>query len=215
MAAVRIGVIDDHPFMEEVIAALFPGDSDVRVVGFGATVDELLQAFPSLEIAVLDLRLRDGSSPVQNIRRLREAGARVVVYTSGESAFLLRAAARIGADSIVHKTDDPARLRVAIERVIKGAPHLTIDLATAIESDPALADAGLSMREREVLGLYADGLTNRAVANETGLSEHTVEKYITNIRRKYEGVNRQTRSRVDLYRRAVEDGMLPEPGLPR
>ncbi len=70
-----------------------------------------------------------------------------------------------------------------------------------------LQDARLSPREQEVLSLYASGETAVSVAQRTGLSRETVADYVTRIRKKYAEAGRPAHSRVDLYRRAIEDGL--------
>ncbi|WP_297084080.1 response regulator transcription factor, partial [uncultured Demequina sp.] len=77
-----------------------------------------------------------------------------------------------------------------------------------IDADAAISDARLSDREQEVLSMYASGETAASVAASLGISRGTVADYVKAIRRKYEAVGREAASRVDLYRRAVEDGIL-------
>jgi two-component system response regulator DevR len=91
-------------------------------------------------------------------------------------------------------------------------PRCCSEWAAALDGDPDLADAGLSPREREVLSLYAAGAKAPLVASHTGLSELTVVDYIRRVRSKYEKVGRPANTKIDLYKRALEDGILPIPG---
>jgi two-component system response regulator DevR len=63
-----------------------------------------------------------------------------------------------------------------------------------------------------VLSLYAAGAKAPLVASRTGLSELTVVDYIRRVRSKYERVGRPASTKIDLYKRALEDGILPIPG---
>ena len=73
----------------------------------------------------------------------------------------------------------------------------------------SFADAQLSSRERDVLRLYAAGLPLKAVAERLGVAYSTAKENITRIRVKYVEVGRPAPTKVDLLRRAVEDGILP------
>lgn len=73
----------------------------------------------------------------------------------------------------------------------------------------AVTPPRLSSREREVVALFAKGHTERQVARELGVQETTVQQYLARARLKYDVVDRPARTRIDLYRRAVEDGLLP------
>lgn len=83
-----------------------------------------------------------------------------------------------------------------------------MEWASAVDGDKAFADAQLSGREREVLRLYATGLPLKAVAERLGVAYSTAKENITRIRVKYVEVGRPAPTKVDLLRRAVEDGIL-------
>ena len=87
--------------------------------------------------------------------------------------------------------------------------------AAAIDGDPDLGDVGLSPRQLEVLELYASGEKLDRVARLTGLAPQTVNDYLQRIRQKYAEAGRPAPTKTDLYKRAVEDGLLPIPERPR
>ena len=99
-----------------------------------------------------------------------------------------------------------AAIAAALRAAASGDAVATIEWAAAIDADPRLGDARLSPKEREVLALYASGEKSVSVAHAAGLSEKTVAEYVRRIRMKYAAVGRPAVSRVDLYKRAVEDG---------
>jgi DNA-binding CsgD family transcriptional regulator len=95
-------------------------------------------------------------------------------------------------------------------RAGSGETIATTDWAAALDADSELADAKLSAREREILALYASGEKAQSVAYRTGLSRDTVANYISRIRVKYANVGRPAHTKVDLHRRAIEDGLMPD-----
>ena len=83
------------------------------------------------------------------------------------------------------------------------------DWASALDADEDFVARHLTSTEAGVLTYYASGATSGVVAREMDLSLATVNTYVTRIRNKYRAAGRPVHSRVDLFRRAVEDGLLP------
>ena len=150
---------------------------------------------PTGAVVVLDLRLNDDSSPRDNITALSGAGHPVVVYTSAENPCLVREAIAAGALAIVRKSAPVDELGPA--------------WASALDADEDFVARHLTSTEAGVLTYYASGATSGVVAREMDLSLATVNTYVTRIRNKYRAAGRPVHSRVDLFRRAVEDGLLP------
>jgi DNA-binding CsgD family transcriptional regulator len=97
----------------------------------------------------------------------------------------------------------------AIETVATGQVLNNLEWASAIDADNDFAKAQLGRRERDVLHLYASGLPLKAVAAQLGIAHSTAREYLDRIRVKYVEVGRPAPTKVDLLRRAVEDGILP------
>lgn len=207
----RIGLVDDHEVVESGVCALLATCSDLDLVAVAPTVSRLLGQAGSLDLVMLDLRLADGTNPEHNVRALRRAGAHVLVFTVGDEPALVRSAARAGALGVVRKSKPLDVLLSALRTAVTGAAVMSTEFATALDGDPSIANAGLSAREREVLALYASGEKSQRVASLTGLALPTVKEYVDRIRAKYAHVDRSAPTKVDLYRRAVEDGLLPAP----
>lgn len=74
---------------------------------------------------------------------------------------------------------------------------------------PAAAAVVPTTREAEVLGLYLSGLAAKQVAHRLGLKESTVKEYLRRVRARYAAAGRPASTRMELYFRAVEDGLLP------
>ncbi len=209
---VRVSLVDDHEIVSLAIARVLEQAASLEYWGVAATVDELLLRDPHPDLVLLDLRLADGSSPIGNVDKLTTAGATVVAFTSGENPYLVRLAARSAVVGIVRKSAPLATLLETLEAAAHGNIVMSADWAAAIDSDPSLDDVQLSPREVEVLALLATGAKSFAISSSLGIAVSTVDDYIQRIRAKYARIGRPAFTRIDLYKRALEDGFLPLPG---
>ncbi|AFR50324.1 response regulator receiver [Gordonia sp. KTR9] len=207
---VRVGMVDDHRSPIWGIERVLDPIADISLVCAASTVDGVLGGMP-LDVVLLDLRLDDGTTPRENVTTLSAAGVATVVYTSGEHPALLRSAARAGALGVVLKSADESVIIDAIRSAARGRAVLTTEWAAAIDGDPELAAVDLSPQLQKVLALYASGETSARVGAALGVSAETVNEYLKRIRQKYADAGRPTHTKVDLFKRAVEDGWLPVP----
>ena len=205
---IRVGIVDDHPAILLGTSAMLDAQSDMRVVATGGTVQDLLAWGQSPDVVLLDLTLQDGSTPRDNVRAL--AGLTVVVYTASTEPAAIRAALSAGAAGIVLKTELATTLCETIRAAARGETVASAEWAAALDGDSEFVTARLTDREAEVLALYASGETADRVAALLFLSRQTVYKHIGRIRQKYAAVDRAAPTKVDLFRRAVEDGFVPE-----
>lgn len=186
----------------------------LNLVAAAPTVAELLDGGAELDLVILDLRLADGSSPTGNVADLHAAGLPTLVFTGAENPYLVRLAAKAGVLGVIRKSAPTAVVVDAVSAAAAGEQVVTTEWAAAIDGDPLLDAVGLSERQREVLALYASGEKADRVARMTGLSAGTVNDYLRRIRTKYRETGRPAETKIDLYRRAVEDGWLPVPERP-
>ncbi|ALJ21174.1 response regulator transcription factor [Microbacterium sp. No. 7] len=205
---IRIGIVDDHPAILVGTSNMISTQPDMQVVASASTVSGLLEWGVSIDVVLLDLSLADGSSIAENVRTLRPVVPAVLAYTAAVSPLQLRDAAQAGVDGIVMKTEELRGLCDAIRAVRNGQVPVSIDWAVALDSDAEFVSARLSAREREVLTLYASGETSERVAEALFISVQTVYQHVRRIRAKYAAVDRAAPTKVDLYRRAVEDGLV-------
>jgi len=210
-----IGVVEDHESVVLGLGAMLAAEPDLELVCAAPTVQELLARNVRLDLAILDLRLEDGSSPKSNVEQLRAAGIETLIFTGAENPYLVRSAARAGVLGVVRKSAPAAVVVEAIRTAASGGQVVSTDWAAAIDGDPDLGDVGLSPRQLEVLELYASGEKLDRVARLTGLAPQTVNDYLQRIRQKYAEAGRPAPTKTDLYKRAVEDGLLPIPERPR
>ena len=163
---------------------------------------------PTGAVVVLDLRLNDDSSPRDNITALSGAGHPVVVYTSAENPCLVREAIAAGALAIVRKSAPVDELVDAVRAAADGEAVPGPDWASALDADEDFVASRLSDLEARILAHYASGERSGSVARALNVSKNTVNTYIARIREKYRESGRPAESRVDLFRRAAEDGLL-------
>lgn len=207
----RIAHVDDHETVQLGFAFLIADQPDISLVTSVTSVDDLVPRLPELDLVVLDIRLSDGSTVERNLALLQQHDTRVLAFTAADNPSELRAASRAGVLGIVRKSESRETILEAIRSAAGGSTVPTTEWAAALDADPLLASAGLSPKEREVLALYASGDKSVTVAHRAGLSAATVAEYVRRIRHKYAMAGRPAATKVDLYKRAVEDGILPSP----
>lgn len=205
----RLGLVEDHALIVAGLRGILGQMPEVDSLVSGGTVDALIAQPPEPDLVLLDLRLADFSHPGDNVRRLHDLGCTVIAYTSGESPALLRDAARAGVAGILSKREPPETVVEAVRTGLRGEVVASSDWAAAIDSDLE-GTVDLTPRERDVLALYASGEKADTVARALGIARDTVLDHIRHIRQKYAAASRPAETKVDLYRRAVEDGILPE-----
>lgn len=208
---IRVGLIDDHETVLLGLRTMLEDAPDLQLTWAGVTVPEFLDAGVDIDLILLDLRLSDGSSPERNVEALRRTDIPVLAFTSAENPYHIRRAAQAGISGVLRKSESASAIVAAIRTAATGDTAPGLDWAAAIDGDPDLPSVGLSERQRDVLSLYASGEDAATVAATLCISPQTVQDYVARIRTKYAESGRPARSKMDLYKRAVEDGYLPIP----
>lgn len=137
-----------------------------------------------------------------------KTGALILAYTSADQSALIREASRAGVVGMIRKSAASSELVSAVTSAGRGEIIATAQWASALDSDQHFVNAHLSPRESEVLALYAAGETAERVATELFISRETVLDHIRRIRAKYARADRPAPTKVDLFRRAIEDGLI-------
>lgn len=207
----RIALVDDHDLVGLALRNLIDSSEELVFARHEQTVPAMTRIVRDSDLVLLDLSLRDGTTPDENVQALRRWGAHVLVLTSAENPYLVREASRTSALGIARKSLPSDDLLAAIRDAAEGRHVPTTEWASALDSDPGLTAAPLTEREREVLSLYASGMGAREVAAALWVSENTVNDHLRRIKGVYQRLGRPAPSKVDLYRRGIEDGFLPVP----
>ncbi|MEU3896775.1 response regulator transcription factor [Streptomyces sp. NPDC045251] len=186
---IKVLIVDDHQVVRRGLRTFLEVQDDIEVVGEAADgaqgVDRAEELKP--DVILMDVKM-PGMDGVDALRRLRELDnhARVLIVTSFTEQRTVVPALRAGAAGYVYKDVDPDALAGAIRSVHAGHILLQPEVAGALlaqeESGSGTGRAGaLTEREREVLGLIADGRSNREIARALVLSEKTVKTHVSNI----------------------------------
>ena len=199
----RVLVADDHPMIAAALDVLLRG-TDYELVGRARSGADALAQVQSLkpDILLLDVNMPDGSG-LDVLRRLREGrrAPATVLLTAGMEDSQLVAAEALDPDGIVLKTSDPAHLLECMQHVRNG--ERWVDPEVAERTRDAVARTArapsLTPRERELVELVRQGLRNRDIASQLGVTEGTVKVYLHAIFDKV-GVD----NRTELAMRAKE-----------
>jgi DNA-binding NarL/FixJ family response regulator len=207
---IRVAIVDDHEAVREGFRSVCERYG-FQLTALEASVDALLSRGEDFDtdVVVLDLSLADGSKPAENVSRLIEAGAKVLVFSIADKSSLVTDALRAGAAALIRKSQSMAELAEAIELVASNVEVNNTETSAVIDSDADFKlRAGLSAKEREVLSLYASGFTMRQVASQLQIKESTVKEHIDRVRGKYSSVGRPAPDKANLVLRAIEDGLI-------
>ncbi|MFD7709907.1 response regulator [Streptomyces sp. NPDC059786] len=205
---IRVFLLDDHEVVRRGLADLLDSEPDITVVGDADTAEHALVRGPALRphVAVLDIRLPDGDG-ISVCRELRSRMPELacLMLTSFDDEDALLDAIMAGASGYVLKQIKGSDLVSAVRTVASGQsmldPATTARLMRSLRADPAQPPAvpselaGLSPRERDILALIGDGLTNREIGEKLYLSEKTVKNHISRLLAKL-GVQRRVQAAV-------------------
>ncbi|MFG2663142.1 response regulator [Streptomyces sp. NPDC048387] len=187
---IRVLLVDDHQVVRRGLRTFLEVQEDIEVVGEAADGAEGTARAEELrpDVILMDVTM-PGTDGIEALRRLRDLGnpARVLVVTSFTEQRTVVPALRAGAAGYLYKDIDPDALAGAIRSVHAGHVLLQPEVAEALlaaqddQGAPAGRPGSLTEREREVLGLIADGRSNREIARALVLSEKTVKTHVSNI----------------------------------
>jgi len=210
---IRVAVADDHPMFRAGVVASLQGEEGIEIVG------EAADAGSALELArreLPDLMLLDIAMPGSGHEAARWITAscpttRIVMLTVSEDEDDLLEAMKAGASGYVLKGAGAGELGAVIRSVHAGevyvAPALAWGMLRELRTPRTSPYDALTDREREVLELVAEGLSNGEVGERLGLAEKTIKHYMTNILGKL-----QVRSRVEAALLVAREGLPPPRG---
>jgi two-component system NarL family response regulator len=197
---VRVLIADDHRLMREGTAALLAGDERIEVVGLAADGREAIELSERRRpnVALLDLNMPEVRG-IEACAAIRQGSpdTEVLILTVSEQEPDLFASLRVGAAGYLLKDIAPNELVEAVLGAGRGEPRIPASMANRLLRElagaaPEAADplASLSEREREVLGLLAEGLRNREIAERLVISEATVKTHVRHVLEKLRFRNR-------------------------
>jgi two-component system response regulator NreC len=213
--SVTVLLADDHPIVRQGIRNLLEADADLLVVG---EAEDGLQAVQLAEQYKPDVVIVDMMMPRLNgLEAIRQITARVphtrcIVLSMQSADPYIVQALKAGAAGYVLKDSAPSEIANAIQQVLSGKRYLSPQLSEKlidlfilkIETEVLDPYNSLTAREREVLQLAAEGLSNSDIAEQLSISHRTVEQHRQSMMNKM-GFKNQT----DLIRFALKQGILP------
>ena len=201
---ISVFLVDDHELVRRGIAGLLEAEPDIEVVGEASTAAQararILATRP--DVALLDVRLPDGSG-IDVCRDIRSASSDIqcLILTAYDDDEAIYAAVIAGAAGYVLKDIRGAGLVDSVRKVAAGRslldPALTarvVERMRGVARGDARLDS-LSAREKQIMSLIADGLTNREIGLRLSLAEKTVKNYVSGLLSKL-GLQRRTQAAV-------------------
>lgn len=219
---IRVFVADANAMgCQLMVRALQQSRQSIEVVGSATESGEILKGlgdYPS-DVAIISADLSDG--PTTGLRVVREARVlhphiRIVVLVDSPERALVVEGFRAGADGVFSR-DEPVEMLYKCIRAVGGGQiwangnqqRFIIEALTKSEPQPIKGANGtnlLTKREEELAGLVAEGLTNRDISRQLGLSEHTVRNYLFRIFNKLGTSNRLELALYVVKRRGAHQG---------
>lgn len=212
--SLRVVIADDHSVVRQGIRGVLEQVDGLEVVGEAGDGAEALSMVSELspDVVVLDVNMPEKSG-LEVTMQLREDAhpARVLILSMHDDPEYVLQAVRSGADGYVLKDVSPAELRDAVAAVHEGRDYFTarvtqqlsVALRKEIEEEQLRTRLGsLTNREREVLLLVAEGLTNREIGEQLEISPRTVETHRERVMGKL-----RIRTVAGLTRFVVEHGL--------
>jgi len=191
---IRVFSVDDHPLLNEGIAAIINGQPDMQLVAQASTGCEAIRQFCEYlpDVTLMDLRLPDMSGiDVMIAIRAEFPEARIIMLTTFEGDIEIQRALEAGARGYVLKSMPPRDLVAVIRQVHAGKKRIPSEVAARLAEH--LGEEDLTPREADVLRLVAAGNRNRDIAERLFISEETVKVHIKHIMDKL-GANDRTQA---------------------
>lgn len=222
MTAISVAIADDHQLVRAGFASLLDAEADISVLVQASGGEELLEKLRStpVDVVLMDIRMPEGDGLWATEAIAADPGlsdVRVVLVTTfGLDEYIVRAV-RAGASGFLLKDTEPVDLIRAVRVVAEGeallSPEVTRYLLTrmslGLRAEPTKQLDVLTGREREVLALVGQGLSNHEIAAQLVLSPLTAKTHVSRIMTKV-----AARDRVHLVVLAYESGLVSPGWLP-
>ena len=207
----KLILVDDHPLLRKGVRQLVELEDDMEVIGEASNGEDAVKLAQEVEadLVLLDLTMK-GMDGIETLQAMRNAGisCHIVVFTVSDDTNDVVSALKAGADGYLLKDMEPDRLVDRIREACSGkmvlSEELTEVLAKAFRDDSS-KDRGdgfnsLTRREKEILKMIAEGLSNKMIGRQLNIVEATVKVHVKHLLKKL-----GLRSRVEAAVWAVEN----------
>lgn len=217
---IRVVVVDDHMLYRRGLEMVLGTEDDLLIVGEAANGVDAVETVAATrpEVVLMDIRMPGGDG-IDACRRIRDLGlgARVIMITTSEDEKDLVAALRAGAKGYLLKDAPAEQIIDGIRAVCAGESLLSPALTSTLLAEFSALVGGetredprppLTEREREVLGVLGEGLTNKEIAARLFISENTVKNHVHNLLEKL-GLHSRTEAALFAVRREQRKHRAP------
>lgn len=196
MEKINILIVDDHPMVLEGMTSLLSKISYLRIAGVATNAFEAIDVIKNtaVEVAIVDINLPDinGIELTKKIKTEYPAIKVLAMSTFKERSYISQMIQN-GALGYLVKSASKEEIEEAILAAYEGKLYLSMEINTVdVNTQLNTQLPAISTREKEVLGLIADGLTNQQIAAQLFISSHTVESHRKNLLIKFEANNTAT-----------------------
>lgn len=201
--AIKILLVDDHFVVRSGLVASLELEDDMKVVGEADRGEEVVALFDSRQsdIVLMDLQLPGIGGIEATVELLeRHPDAHVLIFSTFARDEEIQAALRAGALGYLQKSSSRDDLLAAIRTVARGGQSLPHAIAQRLRN--LQAEPEITVREREILVLVAQGNSNKAIAACLGISEDTVKQHVSRILTKLK-VNDRAQATAEAIRRGL------------
>jgi len=217
MPNIRVLLADDHTIVRKGLCALLEEETDISVIGEAEDGREAVEKALTLEpdVVVMDIGMPslNGLEAVKAIKKGRPE-MKVLILTMHENEEYITEALRSGVSGYLLKKSAPRDLITAIQLAYKGESFLSPAISTKVinrfirqntasESESIDSEISLTTREREVVQLIAEGLTNKEIAGNLGISIKTVKNHRSNLMEKLDLHNT-----AEITQFAIKNGII-------
>ncbi|RAV34218.1 response regulator transcription factor [Corynebacterium heidelbergense] len=203
---IRVLLADDQPLLLSALSTVLNASEGIEVVATARDGREAIDIGmdTSFDVAVLDIRMPrvDGIEALRQLLR-RQPGLRGIMLTTFDDEDLVQAALVTGAQGFILKDTEPEELAAAVRKVFAGESVLDSSVTgpvletfrAALDDKPLTAEQehnlrDITAREREVLVLVSEGLTNMEIAENLHVAETTVKSHVSSLLRKLKARDR-------------------------
>jgi two-component system nitrate/nitrite response regulator NarL len=203
---VHIAAVEDNRMLVDSLHAWVNDFTDVWLTVVTSTVEELLGTRREpLDVVLLDAALRAEPDLTLNVRRLIDAGHRVLVIDGSSEPTSVARALAAGADGYLTRDHDLAALARTLRAIAAGGTAWTLGPTMAAEPDGHPLRPPLSEREHAVLMAYASGRTLYSTARLLGISTETARTYLKRVKAKYQQAGLPVYTKLDLAEQVRAD----------
>ena len=206
-ARIRVFNVDDHPLLNEGIAAIIGSQPDMELVAQATSGNDAIGKFREHrpDVTLMDLRLPDMSGIDTMIAiRTEFPEARIVVLTTFEGDVEIQRALEAGARGYLLKSMPPKEMVAVIRQVHAGKKRIPSEVAARLAEH--MGEEDLTQREMDVLRHAANGNRNRDIAEKLFISEETVKVHIKHIMEKLGASDRTQAVSIALRRGIIQLG---------